>query len=234
MLIGSVIIGVIGFGNLLIGNFVEKKVVWVIQKVVDENNVCQQMVYNNVCNDLGGYLFIGQNVLMGFNVLVGGDYSGFQNSFDYQFVLSQGLQGVDWFVVVWGVFYLGGQQVDFNDYVQGMVFQNLGNYCNNLFLLVGMGQNVVGMIVGVGQNIVNVQGQNIWGVVNVQGNLVMNQVGNWNQFLVGIGGEVNKVWQGWQLLFGGNSLLGKQVSIGVGSLYNFGNNINNLVNWGCV
>ncbi len=95
MSIGSAIGGAIGLGNALIGNSAEKKAARAAQKAADENNARQQMVYNNARNDLGGYLSTGQNALTGLNALAGGDYSGFQNSPDYQFALSQGLQGVD-------------------------------------------------------------------------------------------------------------------------------------------
>lgn len=233
MSIGSAIGGAIGLGNALIGNSAEKKAARAAQKAADENNARQQMVYNNARNDLGGYLSTGQNALTGLNALAGGDYSGFQNSPDYQFALSQGLQGVDRSAAARGALYSGGQQADLNDYAQGMASQNLGNYRNNLLSLAGMGQNAAGTIAGVGQNTANAQSQNTWGAANAQGNSAMNQASNLNQLLAGIGGEANKAWQGRQSSFGGGSgVVSPRINAGVGSSYGFGNNVNNLINWG--
>lgn len=232
MSIGSAIGGAIGIGSALLGNSSQKKAAKAAQNAAEQNNALQREVYNNARSDMGGYLSAGNNALTGLNALAGGDYSGFQNSPDYQFALQQGLQGVDRSAASRGALYSGGQMADLNNYAQGMASQNLGAYRNSLMGLAGMGQNAAGAIAGVGQNSANAQGQNNWGAAGAAGNSAINQGNNLSQLLAGVGGAANNAWQGRQSAFGGNSLLTNQLNTGAGSSYNFGNNLNNLANWG--
>lgn len=223
MSIGDAVSGLVGIGTAITGNKAEKRAERAAQQAAEQNNARQQMVYENARNDLGGYLTAGNNALTGLNALAAGDYSGFESSPDYQWALSQGLQGVDRSAASRSALYSGGNQVDLNNYAQGAAAQQLGNYRSNLLTLAGMGQNAAGAIAGVGQNNANAQSQNTWGAANAAGNSAINQGNNINQLITGIGGIANNAWQGRQSSFNKGT--------GAGSNATFGNNLANFKGW---
>lgn len=225
MSIGDVIGGVVGIGTAITGNKAEKRAERAAQQAAEQNNARQQAVYDNARSDFGGYLSAGNNALTGLNALASGDYSGFQSSPDYQWALTQGLQGVDRSAASRGALYSGGTQADLTNYAQGLASQQLGNYRNNLMSLAGMGQNAAGSIAGVGQNNANAQGQNTWSAANASGNSAINQGNNLSQLLTGVGGLANSAWQQRQAHNTGNALSNP------GSNVNFGNNLGNFRGW---
>lgn len=227
---------VVTAGSAYMQNRAQKKAANAAQNAADASNAQQQLIYENARGDLKPYQDLGLTGIAGLNALAAGDYSGFQNSPDYQFALQQGLQGVDRSAASRGALYSGGQLADLNNYAQGMASQNLGTYRNFLTGLAGMGQNASGMIAGVGQNNANAQSGNNWGAAGAAGNSAINQANNWSQLGAGLGGLANNLLQqnaaGRQSSFTpSNSLWSGQASTGAGSAYNIGNNLSNLTGW---
>lgn len=147
----------------------------------------QNLNYDRTAANLQPYTAAGTNALTGLQRLNSGDYSGFQSSPDYQFSLSQGLQGLDRSAAARGSLFSGGQQADILKYATGLAGQYLGNYRNALQSQANMGLTAGTSLgsIGAGQSgaignylMGNAGNQTAAGYnsANVQSNLV-NQLG---------------------------------------------------------
>ena len=89
------------------------------------------------------YMQYGQGMggLAGLDRLNSGDYSGFENSPDYQYAREQMIYGQDHSASARGRLQSGGYAMDLAQGLNGLASQNLGNYRGNLQWGAGMGQN---------------------------------------------------------------------------------------------
>jgi hypothetical protein len=106
--------------------------------------------YQRTATNLNPYITSGQNALGTINALNSGDYSSFHASPDYQFSLSQGLQGLDRSAAARGSLYSGGQTADTLNYAEGLANQNYNNYYSKLADLAGMGQSAASNLGSIG------------------------------------------------------------------------------------
>lgn len=225
---------VAGVGSALLQNRAAGKAASAANRASEQANALQQQQYEQTRSDLNPYLQEGQNALAGINRLNAGDYSGFQNSPDYQFAMQQGLQGVDRSAAARGALYSGGQQADLTNYAQGMASQQLGQYRNSLMSLANMGASSGSALAGVGQNYAGAVGNNLANGANATGSAALTQGNNLSQLTAGLGGLANNYLQQRQSSFNppANNLLQGQLSTGQGSAYNFGNNTDLFANSG--
>lgn len=109
----------------------------------------QQREYNQSRTDQMPFLQAGYGALDKENALLNGDYSGFQNSPDYQFSLNQGIGALDKSAAARGSLYSGGHSQDLTQFAQGNADQFLNSYWNKLAAQAGQGQsgaNQLGML----------------------------------------------------------------------------------------
>lgn len=100
----------------------------------------QQLNYNRTQTNLQPYMDAGTNALGLMNQANSGDYSGFNNSPDYQFALQQGIGALDRSAASRGSLSSGGHSADLLNYASGLASQNYGNWYNRLAGLSGQGQ----------------------------------------------------------------------------------------------
>jgi hypothetical protein len=113
----------------------------------------QNMNYDRTAENLNPYINAGTSSLGDINKLNSGDYSGFQNSPDYQFNLQQGIQGVDRSAAARGSLYSGGHSADLLNYASGLASNQLNNYRGALMNMAQMGQGAASNLgsIGAGQ-----------------------------------------------------------------------------------
>lgn len=99
-----------------------------------------QQNYDRTATNLNPYINAGGNALGTMQALNSGDYSAFKVSPDYQFALTQGLQGLDRSAAARGSLYSGGHSTDIMNYAQGLASQNYSNFYNRLAGLAQSGQ----------------------------------------------------------------------------------------------
>lgn len=75
-----------------------------------------------------------------------GDYSGFNQSPDYQYALKEGLAGVEGSAAARGGLYSGNAMRALQATGSGLASQNLGNYRNAVMNQIGIGQNAAGTL----------------------------------------------------------------------------------------
>jgi len=110
------------------------------QAATDRALAVQQQNYNNTQTNLNPYIDAGKGALGQLVQLNSGDYSSFDQSPDYLYALSQGMQGVDRSAAARGSLYSGGHSADVLKTAEGLASQNLGNYRSYLTGLAQMGQ----------------------------------------------------------------------------------------------
>lgn len=111
-----------------------------------------------------------------------GDFSGFENSPDYQFALQQGTQQLDRGAAARGGFTGGGADADRIALGQGLASQNFGNYWNRLAGRAGQGQSAVQQLGGLGANMAGNIGNNLMGAANARASSYANSANAWNNF----------------------------------------------------
>ena len=130
--------------------------------------------YQRTAADLNPYIDTGKNALGQINALNGGDYSSFHASPDYQFSLTQGLQGLDRSAAARGSLYSGGHSADVLNYAQGLADQNYNSYYGKLQQLAGMGQNAASNLGSVGTGNAAAIGGYLTNAGNAQANGAIN------------------------------------------------------------
>jgi hypothetical protein len=148
----------------------------------------QQREYNQTQQNLSPYIQSG-NVGLGLQQqYLSGDTSGFANSPDYQFALSQGEKASQAGAAAKGNLWGGGQTADAIALGQGLATQYANNYWNKISGVAGQGLSAANSLAGYGQQNANAQGgylQNsgqaqasgIAGQANAVGN-TLGQLGN--------------------------------------------------------
>lgn len=153
--------------------------------------------YQRTAGNLNPYISAGNNALEQMQQLNSGDYSSFKESPDYQFTLSQGLQGLDRSAAAHGSLYSGGHSADILGYAQGLASQNYGNYYNRLAGLAGMGQNASTNLGSIGTGNAASIGSYLTGAANAQGNAAYNTANansNMASQLAQLAGQYGSQW----------------------------------------
>lgn len=136
--------------------------------------------------DLMPYSQFGQQAIPLLDKLSNGDYSAFENSPDYQYALSHGLDAIDHRAAARGGLFGGGNTRDAMTFSSGLASQNLGNYRNSLFQQLGGGQSAAAGQGGFSMNAAN----NIGGYLTDQGNARASAYNNNAQFAAGAAGAL--------------------------------------------
>lgn len=110
------------------------------QQAASDAQAATEQNYQRTQTNLQPYIGAGSDALTKINAVNNGDYSGFENSPDYQFSLNQGLQGLDRGAASRGSLYSGGHSADVLKFASGLADQNLNTYYNRLTGLATMGQ----------------------------------------------------------------------------------------------
>src|SRR5690348_4412492 len=118
------------------------------QQAVDE----QKREYDQSRADQLPFLQTGYGALDKENKLLSGDYSGFQNSPDYQFTLNQGIGALDKSAAARGSLYSGGHSQDLTNYAEGTANKFLNSYWDKLAGQAGQGQVTAGNLGNLGAN----------------------------------------------------------------------------------
>lgn len=173
------------------------------------------------------------------------DFSAFYQTPDFLVARDEGIQGLDRGAAARGRLYSGGADADRMRFASNLGTQAFGNFTNNLFRLAGIGGQANSQLNALGQNAGGQIGSAIQGIGNARASGYGNQANAWGNALNGIGSAFGDYW-GSRGASGGSvapqsysgsftqtpSLLGLQASTGQGSIYNFGNNVDNLWGWG--
>lgn len=112
----------------------------------------QQREYDQTRQDQLPFLQAGQNAVNLQQRFLSGDTSGFQNSPDYQWAVSQGFQGLDRGAAARGNLWGGGTDADRIALGQGLATQYANNYWNKLAGMAGQGQASAGNLGALGAN----------------------------------------------------------------------------------
>lgn len=127
----------------------------------------------------------GTSALSRLERLNAGDFSAFQESPDYQFALSQGIEGINRAAASRGALNAGGTDVDLLRFGQGLASQNYGNYYSRLSDLARLGQSSAQ---AAGNQAVNTQST----IGGAQAGADINQANAYSNFasgLAGLGGQ---------------------------------------------
>lgn len=205
------------------------------QQAIDQ----QTALYENSVNQAQPWLDAGTNALGQINALNRGDYSGFENSPDYLWARDQGIAGLDRGASARGALYSGGADADRIAFASGLANQNLNQYRNNLMQLSAAGQAQSQYLGQLGQN----YGNQFGNAMGIKGNAnaqiaaagPATQAGYGNALAAGAStymGASGGGGGGFMGMFGsGGGGGGNTTGYEQGSLYNFGNNMNNF-RWG--
>lgn len=196
------------------------------QAGIDEQRAARDQFQQNI----SPYLGAGTNALAQLQALNSGDASSFKLSPDYQFAFDQGLQGVDRSAAARGALRSGGTDADRIAFGQGLATQNYNNFYNRIANLAAMGQASAVGAGAAGQQSANA----IAGLYGQQGqagaNGAINSANAINNGLAGLGGAIGQIASNW----GGQRQSAYNASGGnnnLGSLANFGNNVDNFKRW---
>lgn len=152
-----------------------------------------QQNYDRTKIQLDPYITAGGNALGAMQALNSGDYSAFKVSPDYQFALTQGLQGLDRSAAARGSLYSGGHSADILGFASGLASQNYGNFYNRLAGLAQSGQSAASNLGSIGtgnaatignasMNAANANAQAAYNNANTLGNFAgqaANALGNY-------------------------------------------------------
>jgi hypothetical protein len=188
----------------------------------------------------------GTGALSQLQALNSGDMSGFTNSGAYQFARDQGLQGIDRTAAAQGRLRSGGNDVDRMSYASGLASQEYDKQYGRLAQLASAGQQQGQYFGNLGQNYASQYGQalGIKGQADAQraaagpmtqagyGNALASAFSTYAGAGGGFGGGGGGFGGGGGGFGGYTSMLGNQAGSGQGSIYNFGNNVDNFRNWG--
>jgi hypothetical protein len=146
----------------------------------------QRREYDQTRSDQLPFLQAGYGALDKENALLNGDYSGFENSPDYQFSLNQEIGAVDKSAASHGSLFSGGHDQDLMNYAGGLADQYLNSYWNKLAGQAGQGQVSASNLASAGANEANNIGNYMTNAGDArassylqQGNIGAQQIGAW-------------------------------------------------------
>lgn len=180
------------------------------QKATDATIAEQKRQFDLSRSDQMPWLDTGKWALGQQQAALKGDWSGFQNSPDYQFALDQGMKGLDRSAAASGRLYSGGYGQDLVKYGQGMATQNYQNYLNNLGRLSNTGQSTASNLGALGQNYANAFGQAQMTNANNRASSYQSQANAYTGLAGGIGNAAADWWGTRDKSMNGGWYLGSQ------------------------
>lgn len=197
-------------------------------------------VYNQGRADATPWLETGQQANSRLQALANGDFSSFTADPSYQWQQQQGLQGLSRMAAARGNYRGGATDADILRFNQGLASQEYGKFWDRNFALSNQGLGTAQYLGQLGQN----YAQNWANARGVKGAAdamrasagPMTQAGYGNALAsafstyAGMGGG-SKIGGGQQRGNNFSSLWSGQANTGQGSIYNFGNNVDNLWGW---
>ncbi|WP_155944698.1 hypothetical protein [Pseudoxanthomonas sp. Root630] len=196
-------------------------------------------VYNQGRQDASGWLTTGQQANSRLQALMNGDFSSFQEDPSYQWQQDQGLQGLSRMAAARGNYRGGATDADILRFNQGLASQEYGKFFDRNMALSNQGLGTAQYLGQLGQNYAQnwAQARGIKGAADAQraaagpmtqagyGNAIASAFSTYAGMGGGGGGGLSSFGN---LGSGGSTLWGKQAATGPGSIYNFGNNQDNL------
>ena len=149
----------------------------------------QQRQFDLTRQDMQPWMAAGTSALAQMQALNSGDFSSFTESPDYQFALTQGLQGLDRSAAARGALYSGGHSADVMNYASGLASQNYNNYYNRLAGLANVGQTTATSLGQFGANAASNIGNAQMAGANARASGYMNQANAWGNALSGVAGS---------------------------------------------
>lgn len=197
-------------------------------------------VYAQGREDVMPWLTTGQQANTSLQQLMNGDMSAFKADPGYQFRQDQGLQALTRMAAARGNYRSGGTDADILNYSQGLASQEYDNVWNRLMGLSNQGLGTGQYLGQLGQNYAQnwAQARGVKGAADALRASAgpMTQAGYGNALAsafstyAGMGGG-SKMDGGQQRGNSFSSLWSGQANTGQGSIYNFGNNVDNLWGW---
>ena len=158
----------------------------------------QQRQYNLNRSDEMPYIQAGQQNLALLGKLNSGDYSSFHTSPDYNFSLTQGIQGLDKSAAARGALFDGGHSADVLNFAEGLANKNYDDYYNKIAGLANLGQDATARTGALGAGAANAIGDAYGQIGNAQ---AQGTIGSANAFANGanaLGSAFGKISQtGW-------------------------------------
>lgn len=151
-------------------------------------NALSQQQYEQTRADLSPYMGLGADATARLQQLQSGDMSGFFESPDYQFNLSQGIGAIDRGAASRGSLFSGGTDADRMRFGAGLASQEYGNYFSRLQQNAGMGQQAAGAAGGFGQQNALAQGGNLLGAGQARASAYGAQGDAWGNALGSVAG----------------------------------------------
>ncbi|WP_313224329.1 hypothetical protein [Pseudoxanthomonas mexicana] len=208
-------------------------------------------VYNQGRQDASGWLTTGQQANSRLQALMNGDFSSFQVDPSYQWQQEQGLQGLSRLAAARGNYRGGATDADILRFNQGLASQEYGKFFDRNMALSNQGLGTAQYLGQLGQNYAQnwARARGVKGEADAQRAAAgpMTQAGYGNAIAsafstyAGMGGggggggfggfDFSKMGGGQQRGNSFSSLFSGQANTGPGSIYNFGNNQDNLWGW---
>lgn len=151
-------------------------------------NALSQQQYEQTRADLAPYMGLGADATARLQQLQSGDFSGFYESPDYQFNLSQGLGAIDRGAAARGSLFSGGTDADRIRFGSGLASQEYGNYFSRLMGTANMGQQAAGAAGNFGQQNALTQGGNLLGAGQARASAYGAQGDAWGNALGSVAG----------------------------------------------
>lgn len=197
-------------------------------------------VYNQSRTDATPWMETGQQANSRLQALMNGDFSSFQADPSYQWQQDQGLQGLSRMAAARGNYRGGATDADILRFNQGLASQEYGKFFDRNMALSNQGLGTAQYLGQLGQNYAQnwAQARGIKGAADGARAAAgpMTQAGYGNALAsafstyAGMGGGA-KMDGGQQRGNSFSSLWSGQANTGQGSIYNFGNNVDNLWGW---
>lgn len=204
-------------------------------------------VYNQSRTDATPWMETGQQANSRLQALMNGDFSSFQADPSYQWQQDQGLQGLSRMAAARGNYRGGATDADILRFNQGLASQEYGKFFDRNMALSNQGLGTAQYLGQLGQNYAQnwAQARGIKGAADgaraAAGPMTQAGYGNAlasaaSTYMGGMGGggggfDFSKMGGGAQRGNSFSSLFSGQANTGQGSMYNFGNNVDNFWGW---
>lgn len=161
------------------------------QRSIDE----QRREFDLARSDQAPWLAAGTDALGRQTSFLNGDWSGFMNSPDYKYALSQGLDTIDHRAAANGGLFGGGNTRDAIRFGSGLATQNADNYWSKLAGMSGTGQNTAQNLGAMGMNMATNIGNQYTNAANARASAYGQVANNNSQLAAGLGGAFNNWYQ---------------------------------------
>jgi hypothetical protein len=158
------------------------------QQATDATIAEQKRQYDLTRADQAPWMEAGKGALGTQQALLGGDFSKFYASPDYQFTLDQGMKGLDRSAAARGRLYSGGYGQDLVNYAQGAASTQYNNFYSKLAGLSNTGSGTAQNLGGLGANYANSMGSALQTNANNRTSAYNSQANAWGNAANQIGG----------------------------------------------